>query len=108
MWYYIIAGIFYLLVMLLTFCDNTRKSAWFIPICVSLNTLGTIIWFLLVKNLDDKKKILVNSVYWDFMILVIGYCLPLILFKFEFSLIQFLGLILIIFGFALIKVVHIF
>ena len=106
MWHYIVAGIFYTLVMFLTFSDSTRKSHWFFIVSILLNTCGSVIWFMLVKSLDDKEKILINSIYWDFMILVIGYCIPLMIFKFSFNYFQMVGLIFIIFGFILLKGFH--
>lgn len=89
--------------MLLTFFDYSRKASWFLPISLFFNTCGTIAWFLLVKQLNEQQKILIHSVYWDFMILVIGYCIPLILFKFNFTYLQIIGLIMTIVGMLLIK-----
>lgn len=102
--YYVIASLCYLIVMLLTFFDFSRKSSWFLPVSLLFNTVGTCLWFLLVKHLDEQQKILIHSVYWDFMILVIGYCLPLIIFKFNFNFLQIAGFILTIIGMVMIKV----
>lgn len=101
--YYAFASVCYLIVMLLTFFDYSRKSSWFLPISLFFNTCGTLAWFLLVKQLNEQQKILIHSVYWDFMILVIGYCIPLILFKFNFTYLQIIGLIMTIAGMLLIK-----
>lgn len=106
MWYYLIASLFYLMVMFITFNDAFRKSSWYFPLSIFGNLIGSICWFLLVRHLNNNDKILIHSVYWDFMILVIGYLLPLLAFEFSFNSWQIFGMSLVIIGLCVIKAFH--
>jgi hypothetical protein len=71
-----------------------------------LNFLASFSWFSLVKSLPDKESILINSVYWDIMIMGIGYILPLFIFSFKLNNIQIISLFVILLGFFMLKVFH--
>lgn len=92
--------------MFITFNDAFRKSSWYLPLSIFGNLIGSICWFLLVRHLNNNDKILVHSVYWDFMILVIGYLLPLLAFEFSFNSWQIFGMSLVIIGLCVIKAFH--
>ena len=95
------------MVMFITFNDAFRKSNYYLPLSIFGNLIGSICWFLLVRHLNNNDKILVHSVYWDFMILVIGYLLPLMFYEFSFSLWQIFGMCLVVIGLCIIKAFHV-
>jgi len=107
MQYYIIASFFYLIVMLITFHEPMRKTNWFLPIAISCNLLSSMCWFLLAKKLNNKEEILTNSIYWDLMMILIGYLIPLLVFQFKFNNNQIIGFTLIIIGILIVKFFHV-
>ncbi len=103
--YYFIAFLIYLILMFMTFSDF-RESKYFVFVALTLNFLTSFLWFSLVKSLPDKESILINSVYWDIMIMGIGYILPLFIFSFKLNNIQIISLFVILLGFFMLKVFH--
>jgi len=103
---YIIAAAFYTFDMLITFNDGFRKSNWYLPMSITGNLFGSICWFMLVKHLDNNDRILIHSVYWDFMILLIGYMLPLMIYQFHFNFGQIIGMSMVVIGLCLLKAFH--
>lgn len=103
MGYYITAAMLYLVIMMLTFCDSARSSTYYIPISMICNTFSCFLWYLLAHNLHDKDAVLINSAYWDMMIMVIGYVLPMFIFGFRLTTMQFAGMIVIFIGFCMLK-----
>ena len=101
--YYLIASIFYFLLMCFTFNECIRKSSYYTYVCLILNLCSAFLWFSFVKNLPNREEVLFHSVYWDLMIIVIGYILPLFIFEFKLNYIQMIGIIVIFIGFCLLK-----
>jgi multidrug transporter EmrE-like cation transporter len=64
-------------------------------------------YFLLIKKLKNKEDILINSIYWDFMLIFIGYLIPLFIFQFKFNINQIIGLTLVVIGILIIKLFHV-
>lgn len=102
--YYLIASVFYIAIMLMTFTESIRLSKHFIWINLFLNTCAAFFWFYFAKNLPNKESILLNSAYWDLMIMVIGYILPIFIFQFKLNYMQLIGLFVVFIGFCLLKV----
>jgi drug/metabolite transporter (DMT)-like permease len=107
MQYYIIASFFYLIVMLITFYEPMRKTSWFLPISICCNLFSSMCYFLLIKKLNNKEDILINGIYWDFMLIFIGYLIPLFIFQFKFNTNQIIGLTLVVIGILIIKLFHV-
>jgi drug/metabolite transporter (DMT)-like permease len=101
--YYLIASVFYIAIMLMTFTESIRLSKHFIWINLFLNICSSFLWFTLVKNLPNKESILLNSAYWDLMIMFVGYILPIFIFQFKLNYMQLIGLFVIFVGFCLLK-----
>lgn len=104
MWYYGAASVLYLAVMLLTFMESARSSRWYVPCCLACNLFASFLWFRLAQSLPNRDSVLINSAYWDLMIMVIGYVLPMILFSFKMNAWQYLGLAVVFIGFCIMKV----
>ena len=62
---------------------------------------------LYAKKLNNKVEILTNSIYWDLMMIFIGYLIPLLVFQFKFNNNQIIGFTLIIIGILIVKLFHI-
>jgi hypothetical protein len=58
-------------------------------------------------KLTTKEDILINGIYWDFMLIFIGYLIPIFIFQFKFNINQIIGLILIVIGILIIKFFHV-
>lgn len=104
MWYYVAASLLYVAVMLMTFVDAARSSRWYLPCCIVCNVGASILWFRLAQSLPNKDSVLINSAYWDLMIMFIGYMLPMVAFQFRLGTWQYVGLALVFLGFCLLKV----
>jgi len=103
MGYYIAAAIIYLVIMMLTFCDSVRLSAYYIPVSMACNILSCFLWYSLAHSLYDKDAVLINSAYWDMMIMAIGYVLPMFIFGFCLTIMQLIGIAVIFVGFCMLK-----
>lgn len=104
MWYYSTASVLYLAVMLMTFVDAARSSRWYLPCCIFCNLAASVLWFRFAQSLPDRDAVLINSAYWDLMIMFIGYMLPMVVFQFRLNPWQYSGLALVFIGFCLLKV----
>lgn len=104
MWYYLTASLLYLVIMLMTFVDAARSSRWYFACCIACNVGASVLWFKLAQSLPDRDAVLINSAYWDLMIMFIGYMLPMVAFQFRLGFWQYAGLALVFLGFCLLKV----
>lgn len=67
------------------------------------NIIACILWYSLAHSLSNKEDVLLNSAYWDMMIMTIGYMLPMLIFGFKLTYMQFAGLAVIFAGFCMLK-----
>ena len=101
--YYLSAAICYFLVMCLTFVEHWRNHRFYIGACLLFNFFSASMWFSFVKTLPSKENILLHSVYWDLMIMIIGYILPVFIFHFKLNYLQITGIFVIFIGFCMLK-----
>ena len=103
MGFYITAAMLYLVIMMLTFLDTARSSNYYIPASTACNIVACLLWYTLAKSLPSKEAVLLNSAYWDMMIMFIGYILPMAIFGFRLTTLQIAGMAVIFVGFCMIK-----
>ncbi len=98
----LVAGI-YCICSWLTYSEEMRNKWYFMPLAVVLGTVVSVIWFLMVKYLDDKQKIYVYSLCWDFMMMFVYYLYPVALLGVKLDKWSLVGLGMIVGGIAVIK-----
>lgn len=97
------ASLLYFARAYLTYTEEARKQWWFIPFAVGLGVITSIMWFSIVKWMDDKQRIYVYSLFWDTAIIAVYYLMPPLLFGVKMDRWALLGLALIVGGVVLIK-----
>jgi uncharacterized membrane protein len=88
----------------LTYGDSCREQWWYVPIGAILGAVLSILWFVAAKVLGDKEKILVFSLYVDFIMVLCYYMIPFIFYGVKMDLWSGIGLLLMFLGFAVLKV----
>jgi drug/metabolite transporter (DMT)-like permease len=80
-----------------------RNSPWFIPINVLIGVALSTIWYINIRNLDDKDRIYFYGVVWDMGIVLTYYILPIIFFEVKLNRFGLAGVGFMIFGMLLLK-----
>lgn len=70
---------------------------------MACNIFSCFLWYSLAHSLYDKDAVLINSAYWDMMIMAIGYVLPMFVFGFRLTTMQLIGIAVIFVGFCMLK-----
>src|SRR5574343_606007 len=88
----------------LTYTPSCRNQWWYYP--VGMVTWGTasFLWLWTAKYLNDEKRIYVYSFFWDSLMCIICYGLPLIFFNVKVNFYGIIGVLLVILGLVFLKV----
>lgn len=73
------ATVLYGLLSWLTYSQTMRNTWLVFPLTWALTITATTIWVLLVRHLNDTKRIVAASLIWDLVITVMYSALPLML-----------------------------
>ena len=98
--------ILFLIGSLISYYDNIRNSKWFIIIYISISIIGSLFWIVACKAFNNKNKIYVFSIFWDFLMIISYYVIPCIIFNLNFKKEFWFGLVLMLTGLLLIKFNH--
>lgn len=93
----------YFVMCYLGYSENLRKSNWFMPVCISINLFTSTLWFLAIKNIDNKSRIFFYSLCWDAVMIATAYFVPIFLFNLNLNKLTILGFFFMILGLILIK-----
>lgn len=89
---------------LLSYSEEYRRTSWFIWVGGLIGILINVIWFSLVKYLDDKQKIYIFGLIWDSIMMLIYYLLPMLVFGVKLNKISLFALSLIVCGMVILKI----
>jgi multidrug transporter EmrE-like cation transporter len=98
------ATLIFIIGSLFSFSDTLRNSKWYTPVFVILGIAMTFLWIWATKVFDDKNKIYVFSLVWDFLMMAAYYLLPFCLYKFKFSWPMIIGALLMVAGVVVVKI----
>lgn len=60
--------------------NKTARESWIMfPASVFLSALSATIWVMLIRHLDESKKIAAASLVWDILITIIYAVIPMLL-----------------------------
>lgn len=99
----ILVGFIYCICSWLTYSEDIRQKWYFIPLAVLLGTIVSLIWFCTVRYIDNKQKIYVYSLFWDFVMMGVYYIYPIIFLGIKLDGWSVFGLFLILTGVIIIK-----
>ncbi len=88
----------------ISYTDSIRKSQWFIPAYFSVGFVGMVCWVWACRLIDDKQKLYLFSLAWDFLMVVCYYALPLLIFEFKFNKGVIIGMLIMLVGLVIVKV----
>lgn len=86
-----------------TYNDNIKNSIWYYPLGVSLGTITATLWFYVCTLLPDKNKVYVYSLFWDTIMVMVYYGLPILFFGVKLDKITAVGSTLILAGIMVLK-----
>lgn len=101
-----IAGCLYILVCWLGYNDEFRKTAYFVPVATAIAALVNLLWFTVLRTLDDRQKIYVFSMCWDAVIVGVYYSIPVLFLGVKLDRYGLIGVFLILCGVCLLKLRH--
>jgi uncharacterized membrane protein len=102
-WLLIPAFIAFIIGAYFSYNDEQRRSPWFYPVYLSVSVACSLIWIVSAKCLDNKRHILVYSVFWDSLLMVAYYLLPLLFFGVKVNTGMLVGIALVLIGIMLVK-----
>lgn len=102
--YLIPAFVAFLVGSVFSYSDSLRNSRAYMPVFVTAILATGFCWVAATRMADDKNKIYVFSLAWDFVMIVAYYFIPLIVFEFKFNLGVIAGMLLMLVGMVLVKV----
>lgn len=103
-WYILpLAFLVFLAGSVMSFSDSFRRSAWFIPGFTTANLAIGFLWVWAARLLDDKAKIYVYSLYWDSLMVLCYYLLPLLVMGIKLNTQTLCGIFLTVTGLVVIK-----
>lgn len=100
----VVVFVLYSICCYFTFDDRTRAKWWYVPSGVFLGIVCNTIWLFMTRSLDDKEKIYFYALFWDAMIVVVFYGMPILLFGVKLNKWGLLGLALMITGLTIMKI----
>lgn len=99
----LLATLLYSVCAYISYHDGLRQKWYFVPTGVILGAIVSTIWLIAIRILDDKYKIYVYSLFWDFVMLSVYYFLPAVAFGIKLDKWSLFGLFLIACGIAIVK-----
>lgn len=103
-WYLLLpAFLVFLVGSAMSFSDTFRRSTWFIPGFTTANLAIGFLWIWAARLLDDKAKIYVFSLYWDSLMVLCYYILPLLAMGIKLNSQTVFGIVLTVIGLIVIK-----
>lgn len=102
-WMLLLSFFMYCVCAYFSYSDEMRKKPWFIPVAVGLGTVVSTIWFITVRWLDDKQKIYVFSLFWDFVMMFVYYFLPIVWFGVKLDKWAAVGMLMMVAGLVIVK-----
>ena len=99
----VLAGILYVFAAYMSYSEGMRREWWYVPLAVFVGTIASTIWFWTVRYIDDKDRIYVYTMFWDFVLCAVYFVVPLLWFGVKLDRWQLCGLLLMIIGLAVIK-----
>lgn len=88
----------------ITYKESNRNSSWFIPTLIGIDIVSNLVWAGMTRYLDDKQKIYVFSLFWDTVMVLVWYFIPIMFFGVKIDRWILLGVLLMILGLSIIKV----
>lgn len=98
-----IAALIYAISAIMNFSPTLRNSSWFYPMSITLSLATTLLWAYLARILDDKDKIFIATIFWDIAVHGTFLIIPIVMFNVKLNPMAWLGILLVIVGFVLIK-----
>ena len=98
-----LAGLMYSYCAYLSYNDVMRNTWYYVPLCVFMGTVLSMVWFGMCWYLDDKHKIYVYSLCWDVVMAGVYYIFPVLFLGVKLDRWSLCGLFLILLGVAIIK-----
>lgn len=100
----LLVGVVYTISTYLTYSEDIRQKWYFIPLAVLLGSLTSVLWFCTVRYINDKDRIYVYSLFWDFVMIAIFYLYPVLFLGVKLDKWSLLGLFLVLVGIVIIKI----
>lgn len=101
---FVIGFLLYSIMAYISYSESFKQSKWFFLTGIGLAILVNAIWFSIAKNEAVASKLVLKGLYWDVMLTAAYLVIPLILFQAKLSLLQALGVGLIVLGVLFTKI----
>jgi ABC-type multidrug transport system permease subunit len=88
----------------LCYTDTLRRSAWYIPAMAFLGAACAMLFAWATKTLDTKERAYVFSLWYDTLMMLAYYLLPLVIFGAKVSPGVMAGAAFVAFGLLIVKV----
>lgn len=99
---HILIGFFlYCIYQCCMFTENVRNTSWMYVIAITYAVTAHILWTHLIQILDNKDEIFRYGWYWDVSLYIPIIAVPLILFSVKPTLLQSVGITIILVGVVL-------
>jgi len=89
--------------LIITYSDDIRRSSFYIPLSLVASILIGLLWSTGIKHIDNKDRIFLFSLCWEFMILIIDYIVPLIFYSLSVNKYVILGSFIVAVGLTIMK-----
>lgn len=99
-----VAMIFYIISCYLSYQEWFRQSVHYYWVSLLLGMVISLIWYGMVRHLNDKDAIYLYAIVWDISLVMVYFILPLLLFDIKLTRFGLTGVGLIFLGMILLKV----
>lgn len=104
-WIAIITGvILYAFLAYVTYYNEVRTSIWYLPLFSVFSLLTGLVFAITAKYLDDKSRMYMFSFYWDTLLTLTYFVVPIVFFGVQFTRTATCGMILVIIGLIILKI----
>jgi hypothetical protein len=79
-----------------------HQYRWFPAVMCCVSLCGGFLWAMLCRITPDKNKIMIFSVYWDIMMAIAYYMVPLLFGNFQLTATSVFGIIIVCVGLSII------
>lgn len=100
---FLIGMLMYVAIAYASYSETFKASNWFYPVGVITAIVANLTWLWISKTEPDPAKILIKGLYWDSMLTAIYLVVPILMFGVRLTLVQGLGLGLVVAGLVVVK-----
>lgn len=96
--------IIYSIASVVSYNDEIRNSYRLFVYGLPLSFFGSVIWYIIIRILNEKDKIYVAGIYWDVVVAFTCTLVPLLFFNLKLNYLTWVGVGVIFLGLLLIKI----